>query len=171
MSSVITVKNKLEIKNGNVISVPGCEPISSLTGTSLLKNIECNASIIPLADALALIPGSRIIRTLIPAGQAGTGRFFELPAGPPPNGNDCDNCPPDYYAILRENAHIEEEEESLSLDNDVCAGFNFSGCVLDQDKQRTARDPDMRPNSKALSGSSSSDPLEVVDRQGRLGAL
>lgn len=168
--TVITIKNKLEIQHGNVISVPGCEPTSSLTGTSLLKNIDCNASIIPLEDALALIPGSRVVRTLIPAGGAGTGKFFELPEGPPPNGNDCDSCPPDFYAILKENARIkEDEEDGLSLEGDICAGFNFSGTVLEQDPQRTARDPDMRPNMKALAASS--EPLSIVDRQGRAGEL
>ena len=151
--STISVRNKLEILNGNVINVPGCEPVSSLTATGLLRNIDCNASIIPLGDALRVIPGSRIVRVFHPAGQNGTGWFFELPEGPPPHGNDC-KCPrtlEDYYRILKDYARVRgDETESLSLDGDVCAGFNFSGCVREQDPLKRARDPDLRPNSNPL---------------------
>lgn len=152
----IRIKNKLEVKPGNVISVPGCEPVSSLTGTGLLRQRDCNASIIPLEDALRLIPGSRVVRTLLPRGQASTGIFFELPDGPPPDVNDCDCTLEDYYKILRENATVgdQEQDEALELAGDVCSGFNFSGEVLDKDPLRTARDPNMRPNSNPLGGSS-----------------
>jgi len=78
------IKNKLEIRPGNVIQVPGCEPVSSLTGLALSRNMSCNASIIPVADVLRLIPGSRIVGKFTPAGQNGTGWFLELPDGPPP---------------------------------------------------------------------------------------
>jgi hypothetical protein len=32
-----------------------------------------------------------------------------------------------------------------------CAGFNYTGCVITQDPLRTARDPNLRPNSNPLS--------------------
>lgn len=145
----IYIRNKLEIMPGNVIRVPGCEPTSSLTSTGLLNNIDCEASIIPLEDALALIPGSRVIRTMVPAGQNGTGRFFELPDGPPPDGNDC-GCPEDWYKILKENARVRDPDEEETPSDDVCSGFDFSGCVTNQTSIRTTRDPDMRPNSNPL---------------------
>jgi hypothetical protein len=149
--SRILIKNKLEIRPGGVISVPGCEPTSSLTSTGLLNNIDCEASIIPLEDALALIPGSRVVRTMVPAGQNGTGRFFELPEGPPPDGNYC-GCPKDWYKILKENARVRDQSEEETQNDDVCSGFDFSGCVTSQASIRTARDPEMRPNSSSLGG-------------------
>lgn len=150
----IFIRNKFEIMPGGVIQVPGCEPVSSLTGTALLKNLNCNASIIPVEDVLRLIPGSRIVRTLLPAGQVGTGKFLELPSGPPPNGNVCP-CRNmiDFYKILKDNARVRgSKSDQLHVDGDVCAGFNFSGCVLEQDILRTTRDPKMRPNSTPLGG-------------------
>lgn len=149
---MIEVKNKLEIMPGNVIRVPGCEPVSSLTGTALLSNLDCNASIIPLEDALSLIPGSRIIGKFMPAGHVGTGLFFELPSGPPPNGQECGCSTEDYYKILRDNARTREEEEDNNPD-DVCSGFNHSGCQRDQHHLRMTRDPNLRPNSNPLSSS------------------
>jgi hypothetical protein len=149
--SEIMIRNKLEIMNGNVINVPGCEPVSSVTGTSLLRNNNCAASVIPVADVLRLIPGSRIVRVLTPAGQSGTGRFIELPNGPPPNANKCPKvCLTDYYRILKENARVKESSKKLTIDGDLCSGFNFSGCVLEQDVLKTTRDPKMRPNSNSL---------------------
>jgi hypothetical protein len=149
--SEIMIKNKLEILNGNVITVPGCEPVSSVTGTSLLRNINCNASVIPVEDVLRLIPGSKIVKVMTPAGQNGTGRFIELPSGPPPNANKCPKiCLTDYYRILKENAKVKKPSDKLIVDGDVCSGFNFSGCVLEQDVLRTTRDPSMRPNSNPL---------------------
>lgn len=145
----ILVKNKLEVRASNVLSVPGCEPVSSLTGTALLRDLHCKAAIIPVEDALRLIPGSRLVRTMIPAGNTTTGLFFELPSGPPPNGNECNNCGVDYYKILRENARVPDAEEAQVPA--PCAGFNYTGCVITQDPLRTARDPNLRPNSNPLS--------------------
>jgi hypothetical protein len=147
---MIEVKNKLEIMPGNVIRVPGCEPVSSLTGTELLKNMDCNASIIPLEDALELIPGSRIIGKFMPAGHVGTGLFFELPSGPPPDGNACGCSVEDYYKILRENAKVRDGDEEPDELNE-CSGFNFSGCQRDQHHLRMTRDPALRPNSNPIS--------------------
>ena len=149
--SVISVRNKLEIRPSLIISIPGCEPTSSLTGSELLSNLDCNASVIPLADALRLIPGSRIVRVQTLAGHLGTGLFFELPSGPPPDGNDCE-CPRttvDYYKILKDNARAPEEEEEPQPAGE-CSGFNFSGCVIEADPLHTTRDPDLRPNSEPL---------------------
>jgi len=136
-----TVKNKLEIKNGNVIQIPGCEPISSLSSLALSRNIHCNAAVIPLADALALIPGSRVVRVMMPRGHIQTGLFFELPDGPPPDGFSCTCKLEDWYKILKDHARPPEEEKKEEFG--PCSGFNFSGCVLDQDIFHITRDPDM----------------------------
>lgn len=98
---------------------------------------------------LKLIPGSKIVRTMIPGGTTTTGLFLELPSGPPPDGNECRPCGPDYYKILRDNAHAPELQDTKPVP--PCAGFNYSGCVLTQDPLRTTRDPNMRPNGMPLS--------------------
>lgn len=92
----IHISNKLEVWLGNVISVPGCEPESGLTSTTLTANRQCNASVVSLRDALIAIPGSTLESLYNPRRL-----FFVLPQGPPPD----PNCPRDgsidYYAILR----------------------------------------------------------------------
>lgn len=176
--STIVVRNKLEVRPDNTIQVPGCEPTSSLTSTGLLRSLNCNASIIPLADALALIPGSRIVRTMMPRGQASTGIFFELPAGPPPNGFNCDCNVEDYYKILRDNARVPDQPEQEDQFAKECAGLNFTGCVVEQDIFHMTRDPNMRPNGNPLGGGPTpigntpqTNPLDFIDRQGRFGAF
>lgn len=142
--SNIFVKNRLEIKLGNILQVPGCEPTTSISSLALSKNLDCNASIIPLADALALIPGSRVVGSLAPRGHAGTGMFFELPSGPPPDGNSCVCSVEDWYKILRDNAKVPEQEKKEEFG--PCSGFNFSGCVIDQDIFHATRDPNLTRN-------------------------
>lgn len=139
MSDIINIQNKLEVKPGGILQVPGCEPISSLTDMALARNMHCNSSIIPVEDALRLIPGSKIIKVMTPMGQLSTSFYFVLPNGPPPFGNDCpSSCYPDWYAVLRANARSpESEEENL---NGPCVGFNYTGCVTSQDPLRRAPD-------------------------------
>lgn len=150
MSVQITVQNKLEILPGHVIRVPGCEPVTSLTSTALSRNLDCNASIIPVEDALRLIPGSRIVRVLSPFGQTGTGMFLELPNGPPHTGNLCpSDCITDWYAILKENATTGEAEDEAGA-TPACSGFNYSGCVFDYNPVLHPRDPSLRPNDNPL---------------------
>lgn len=135
MSDVITIQNKLEVKSGGVLLVPGCEPVSSLTAIALTRNWNCNASVIPVADALRLVPGSRLVKVMRPVGAVTTGYFFELPPhGPPPPGNACPGqCYPDWYAVLRENSRVLETEEEPEFPTGACVGFSYSGCVVDQD--------------------------------------
>lgn len=154
----ITIKNKLEILPGNVIRIPGCEPVSSFTSLALAANVDCKASIISLEDAVEAIRDAtgeeaQIIKVLTPAGVPGTGKFFELPQGPPPRGNECPSSDiPDYYRILKDAAtpieFDDEDEDTL----EGCDGFNFSGCVLDQDMFHRAPDPTIRPNRMPLGG-------------------
>jgi hypothetical protein len=146
MSDIISIKNKLEIKLGEVVQVPGCEPLTSISSLELSKNMNCNASVIPVKDVLRLIPGSRMVRAFYPAGQSGTGRFIELPNGPPHDGNKCpQDCLEDWYRILRENARVPETEGSEA--DQACASIrDWSGCVNDYDPTQHPRADDHRPN-------------------------
>lgn len=143
---VIYVKNRLEVRPGMVLSVPGCEPTSSLTSTGLLKNLDCKASVIDVKLALKLIKGSKLIRTMVPVGSYATGLAFELPSGPSPDGNTCpQDCLTDWYKLLRRHAKTEEHEKDPK-----CSGYNFTGCQLDQDNFHRAPNPDLRPNGNSL---------------------
>lgn len=146
MGDVITVKNKLEIKPGNIIQIPGCEPTSDLTSVSLSRNLRCycKSAIIDAKKAQCLIPGSKIVRVMMPLGHLSTGFFLELPEGPPQNSKCPVDCIPDWYAILRAHATIEEPEKP------ECEGFDYSGCVKDYDVLKVTRDPNMRPNQNPL---------------------
>lgn len=150
----ITVRNKLEIKPGNVISVPGCEPVSALTSIGLLRSLHCNASVISVKKVLQLIPGSRVVRVTSPHGQNGTGSWVELPFGPPPDGDECPQCLVDWYKLLKENAEVPPQEETPF--DGPCAGFNYSGCARPAEADyahgmRRTPDPAMRPNGMPLS--------------------
>ena len=148
----IEIKNKLEILPGNVIRIPGCEPVTSFTSLALAANIDCNSSIISLEDAVAAIPEARIVKVLSPSGVPGTGKFFELPSGPPRDGNDCECSVEDFYRILKEAAtpiNFDEIDEDGLKD---CSGFNYSGCVKAQDQFHTAPDLTLRPNKQPLGG-------------------
>ncbi len=94
----ISIANKLEVLAGNVILVPGCEPTSAFTSTTLDANRKCAKSVISVADALEAIPGATLEFLRNP-----TKMFFVLPAGPPvmPGCNDCSSIT-DYYQALRD---------------------------------------------------------------------
>ena len=155
VNSTITIKNKLEILPGNVIRIPGCEPVTSFTSLSLAANIDCPASIISLDKAIEAIPDARIVKVLTPSGVPGTGKFFELPSGPPVDGNVCP-CPdpPDFYKILKDAAEPIDfnQIDDPTQPSGICSGFNFSGQVRSQDQFHTAPDPELRPNTRPLGG-------------------
>lgn len=111
MRNSIEIQNKLRIMEGNIILIPGCEPISTVTHisnyvvnrdvTSLTNNFDsiCSSSFIKLEDALNVIPDSYVVWSHDP-----NYRWYVLPSGPPPG----DLCPcvanPDWYDVLRINA-------------------------------------------------------------------
>ena len=142
----IVIRNKLEILPGNVLRVPGCEPVSSFTSLSLAANIDCNASVISLKDAVLAIEKvtgerPRIVVVLRPTGLTGTGKFLELPDGPPPQGRECP-CKPaseDWYKILKEAAKpldFGAREDGIP---EGCDGFNFSGRRLNVAEDKNQR--------------------------------
>jgi hypothetical protein len=143
MGNSFTIKNKLQVLPNMTIIVPGCEPISSLTGLALSRNMKCNASVIPAKDALALIPGSRLVQVMRPTGTVDSGWFFELPEGPGRKPFDCPgHCVVDYYQILRDNSRNIELETEDGMPQGPCTGFDYSGCKREVDPQRRALDPD-----------------------------
>jgi hypothetical protein len=100
ISDTINIANKLEVMSGNLISIPGCEPVTGFTATSLAVNMDCNASTITLRDALMAIPDATLEAFSNPRKL-----FFVLPAGPPtrPGCNICMSID-DFYQLLRDAA-------------------------------------------------------------------
>lgn len=94
----ISIANKLEIQAGNVILIPGCEPTSAFTSTTLDANRKCKASVISVHEALEAIPDATLEYMRNP-----TKLFFVLPVGPPPQPG-CNTCSyiNDYYQRLRD---------------------------------------------------------------------
>jgi len=94
---MVSIANKLEVKDGNVIQVPGCEPLSELSSLTLAANIDCKSAVITLAAALEAIPGSTIEMTKPKK------IYFVLPDGPPSR-YGCTTCAgiDDWYQVLRE---------------------------------------------------------------------
>jgi len=133
IGNTVQIANKLEVLLGNVVLVPGCEPISDLTSTTLAANMHCLASVVAVRDALEAIPGSTLEFQSNPRRL-----FFVLPSGPPPTPG-CGVCvdQPDYYAILRSigpstslpKTIVEvdvNQEPGVSVD-EACAAFPLKG--------------------------------------------
>lgn len=129
------ISNKLRILEGNIVVVPGNEPISAATNISSYQynpyvetifNCDyCHNSYITLHKAMEVIPDATIIWSSDPSM-----RFFALPAGPAPDGNQCPcNIIIDYYDILRKNADslIQEDERKPTID-EICSGFSYDFC-------------------------------------------
>ena len=118
----IYIANKLEVVCTDRIAVPGCEPESALTSVVLSRLRTCKSAYVKLDLALAAIPGSSIEWQVNNGMSNGARRkWFVLPPYYP-------QCPcnwmPDYYAILRSLASVEEEPESI----DECAVFDQGFC-------------------------------------------
>jgi len=124
----VRIGNLLEILDGNKIIIPGCEPLSAFSSNTLAENLNCANPTINLCDALAAIPGSRVIFGLN-FGNFTTGgkKFFVLPSGPPPDGG-CRGCnSEDWYKILREAA---DEVDSGTIKTVDCDAFNWNNYTI-----------------------------------------
>lgn len=120
----IKIQNKLEILRGGKILVPGCEPTSAFTSTTLAENRNCKMTVVDLTDALAAIPGATIEIWRNPLTK-----FFVLPKGPPPSPDDCGpNCVPqvDYYQILRDIGNVVEIKPQKPIG--PCEAFPLRSC-------------------------------------------
>ncbi len=114
------VANKLAIFAGK-IKIPGCEPETAVTSSKLAVAKReagvCNQSMIPVAQALELIPGSYVM-----FGAQPSERWFVLPDGPPPDYGECNRCG-DWYGILK-TAEVPVDE---SINDIGCDSFSFTG--------------------------------------------
>jgi len=131
---MIEIANRLRIYEGNIILIPGCEPISVVTHisnfqynpdvTTLYNNYDeiCKSSYITLDKAMELIPEATLYY-----GHDMANRWFILPDGPPPT-NRCPKpgCPTDWYDILREGAGDIVVRDDTALCDDGCSAFTFN---------------------------------------------
>jgi hypothetical protein len=121
----IVIQNRLEVLGTDRLMLPGCEPESTVTSTTLLRWRNCPGATVLLADALAAIPGSRL-EYQINGGKSNGGRrrWFVLPEFNP-------DCPcqehPDYYAILRSLATSTPEQQP-----DLSCAVNDQGFCPDR---------------------------------------
>lgn len=141
MSSPLIIKNRLQVI-GNKVRIPGFEPLSEQTTNNLSIALQGADSFIDLDTALELIPGSRVIITHNAgptAGSFGHDRLFEIPSGPPPDGNSCpSNCVRDAYKILRDAARLSItplDENTLSNECNNLNEFGSSDCDFNEFEQ------------------------------------
>lgn len=133
MSIGIKITNRLRIYEGNIILIPGCEPISVVTHISnyvynpdvitLYNNYQsiCNSSYVTLNRAMELIPDA----TLYYAHDMAN-RWFILPSGPPPNSGCPQDCVEDWYKILREGANGVILNDGTAISNGECSAFAYN---------------------------------------------
>lgn len=133
----ITVQNRLRIYEGDIILIPGCEPISVITHisnfmynpsvTTMFNNFNtiCTSSYISLKKAMELIPGHKLDYNHDMAN-----RWFVLPDGPPPS-NECPrSIAKDWYKILRENADGVIINGQDVYSNGECSSiYDFNWCI------------------------------------------
>lgn len=106
----ITIKNYLLVI-GDKVRVPGFEPLSEQTTSNLSIAMQGANTYIDVNVALDLIPGSKLIIAYKGGGPAagsfGHDKWFEIPSGPPPDGQKCpSNCVLDSYKILQDYARL-----------------------------------------------------------------
>lgn len=137
MANSIEIKNRLQVI-GNQVKVPGFEPLSEQTTNNLSLALIGSNTYIPVEKALELIPGSRVIVSYAAgptSGSFGHDKLFEIPTGPPPNGNTCPkNYILDAYKILQDYARSSIQSDSRCLE-DECNGvsefWDKGGCYED----------------------------------------
>jgi hypothetical protein len=117
--------NVIRSSEGGFVVVPGCEPTSTLTSTSLQANLEeagCNCAIVSVEDILEAIPGSTI-QFLPNNGREGAQKVLILPAV------DLE-CPcgerPDFYQTLKDLCREATEEEQEIITG--CDSFSLDSC-------------------------------------------
>lgn len=132
MSNPVVITNRLLVI-GNLVRVPGFEPLSEQTTNNLSLALQGANTFIELDIALELIPGSRVIIAHNggpTAGSFGFDKWFEIPNGPPPNGGQCpSNCVIDSYKILQDYARATLSSLNSNTLSDECDALGgFGGC-------------------------------------------
>jgi hypothetical protein len=121
----ITISLQLEVIANNKILVPGCEPTSALSSTTLssyLADAGCGNALVDLNDALEAIPGSWVKLGSNFCRGGYRQKWFVLP----PTDTDCP-CDQytDWYRILRELAN---EELPVEEEYDACDIIGMGYC-------------------------------------------
>ncbi len=139
----IQVANRLNIlpgDRGGRILIPGCEPTSVLSSTTLHKNLKgiCKAAFVHVNDAMEAIPGARI-EFISNMERAGGSRVFVLP----PYDINCPCCDAnDWYEVLR-NLADSGEEDCVEAPDPI--GFNCS--PMSESDQWRGGSKDCPPNT------------------------
>lgn len=116
----ISVSRGMNVLPGGRIIIPGTEPSTTVTSTTLEVEIRKLGipvpAIITVKDALALIPGSRV--ELLENYGAPIQQLYILPE----HNLDCPcEREADYYKIMRDNSRPATEDEALELMNNECS--------------------------------------------------
>ena len=123
-SEPINLSMQLEVRAGNKILVPGCEPTSALSSTKLaswMARAGCGHALVDLDVALAAIPGSYVKY----GNNFNRGNTRQKWYVLPPVNNSCPCMShKDWYKILRGLASDETpEEESFDACNMIDSGY------------------------------------------------
>ncbi len=110
----IAIQRKISILAGGIIIVPGTEPSTAVTSTTLELELRKagrqSPAIVDLKAALALIPGSSV--EIISNTNSYAMKFLVLPAQ---DVDDCNCNNIDYYEILRGAARQASDEEKQAI--------------------------------------------------------
>jgi hypothetical protein len=112
------IANKLNVIANNKIIVPGCEPASAISSTTLAAGLNCNQPLVSLSDALKAIPGSYVEFGY----NSGFGRRLKWFVFPPREVECPCSLSVDYYQILRDIAVEEDVVEEVDC-NTIDLGF------------------------------------------------
>lgn len=123
MGAAHTINLQLEIIPGNKVLVPGCEPTSSISSTTLsayLAKKSCGNALVDVSIALTAIPGSHVKTGSNFNRGANVQKWFVLPS-------ISTSCPCDehldYYAILKGLADTE-----IPLTEEACNVNDMGYC-------------------------------------------
>ena len=120
-----TISLQLEVIATDKVVVPGCEPTSALSSTTLssyLAESGCGNALVDLQDALDAIPGSYVKYGI----NFGRGGFRQAWFVLPPVDTDCPCAEySDWYEVLRQLAN---EEVPLEENYDACDTIGMGYC-------------------------------------------
>lgn len=135
----VQISLQLEIRPGNKVLVPGCEPTSAMSsrtlGIFLQKTGRCKNALVPLQTALNAIPGSYVKNALNFNRGGSVQRWLVLP----PTGPECPcQSADDFYELLRSLA-VDEAPVTEAFDKCNIVGMGY--CPSPDFNVETRRDP------------------------------